>query len=411
MGNTVATQLKKQIVYWNGYAQDSGEKVWLRDPSPKGWVNSAFCGKGEQVMWYDAGSGPEPLSGWDMYPYVPNIVIDAKKAGRWITSYQSHTYDLVTFDWAFSGHRDGLADHVGLIIVNNPALSYVTTFEFNTLPDSGPQIRGAYFKRRYRADILGCVNRQPELGRPSDAPNPTGNVNAPADQDLNQWLDQAHIKTLQTTLGLTGADVDGVAGPITYKTLQKALGTPQDGVLSGGFSTAVKVLQQVIQVTPDGVLGPDTGKALAAFLDKGSKIAPPAPPAPPAPQPTPAPKPTPKPAAKLVVDGVIGKDSTIALEKWLGTKTDGVISSQDSGRRVNFPAQNWPTIQWVTTGKGDGSQVITALQRKLKISDDGIGGPGTVRALQIMLGFKGHDVDGIAGVKTTKALQELLNNQ
>lgn len=406
--STLAQNLKLQIAYWNGYTQSSGADVWAQPPAPTGWVNSAFCGKGEQVIWARAGSGPEPLSSWAMYPYVPNIVNDARKAGRWITSYQSHTYDLVTFDWANSaGRRDGLADHVGMIINNNPNLPYVDTFEFNTTRDGGAgEPRGAYFRRRYRADILGCVNRQPELGRIEVGQPPTGRVLAPTAQNLNLWLDAAHIRTLQTVLGLTGTAVDGVAGPVTYKALQTALGTPADGVLTGGFSTAVKQLQIIVHVTPDGVLGPNTGKALESYLDAGGTFISRHPIAPPVKQPVP---PVSRGAERtLAVDGIFGKSSTLRAQSWLGTPADGVISSQDPARKANFPVGNWTTVQWVSNAGG--STWVGKLQAKLGVKADNILGPATAKALQTFLGFKGKDVDGIAGIKTVKAFQTYLNS-
>lgn len=327
---------RKAVNTWNGYAEDSGAKVWALEPGPN-WPGSAFCGKGRSRLLYQAGMGPAPLKDWDMYPYVPNEVNGVQAAGRRITSYQSQEGDGVYFDWAFSGVRDGVADHVGTIISNNPALPYVHTFEFNTLPDSGPQIRGAYFKRRMRADILCCGNYQPEFAAgvgptPAPAPKlPTSNA-----QDLNKWLDKTHIEDLQKVLGVS---VDGVVGPDTTKALQGKLGTPKDGVLTAGFSTAVKVMQQLVGVKPDGVLGPDTGKALSAYLDKGNTFG----------HATPVKKTTPFPLAagnayamndgtNYTHSGIRGNDHTVVMriQSLVGVKADGVYGRLTRAAVIQF---------------------------------------------------------------------------
>lgn len=83
-----------------------------------------------------------------------------------------------------------------------------------------------------------------------------------------------------TAKGLTE---DGYWGPETTKALQKALGTPIDGVISGQYanpitnaitgvttgksgSLVVKALQRKIKVKADGFIGPDTVKALQKYL-------------------------------------------------------------------------------------------------------------------------------------------------
>lgn len=80
-------------------------------------------------------------------------------------------------------------------------------------------------------------------------------------------------------------DVDGYWGQATTRALQKALGTAQDGVISGQYSNAVtrnissvkygppytgsnviKALQRKIGATADGYIGPDTVRALQRYL-------------------------------------------------------------------------------------------------------------------------------------------------
>lgn len=319
---SATTNLKSQINTWNGYRDNRGVKVWAASPPPD-WPGASYCGKGQAVITKAAGMGPAPLDSWAMFPYVPNIVANAMRAGRRITSYQSHFGDLVTYDWVLSGHRDGVADHVEIIISNDPSLPYVHTFGFNTTDGSGGGTRGAFFRIRYRADILCCVNRQPELGKKVSPPPHI--VPKRQDQEINGILDTKHIKELQKVLGV---DQDGSAGPKTIKALQKALGTPADGVLSAGFSTVVKTLQGIIGVKGDGLFGPKTAKALAHYLDDGGTFG----------QPHKA-KPKAKTHFPLKVgqwyglddhtlkshSGVRGHDSVVVkrIQKFVGTKQDG----------------------------------------------------------------------------------------
>lgn len=82
-------------------------------------------------------------------------------------------------------------------------------------------------------------------------------------------------------------NVDGVAGPATIKAWQAALGTVQDGVISGQLrgnwqyfpgvqsvtwegtgSQLIKAVQKKVGATVDGYWGPETSKAIQKFLIK-----------------------------------------------------------------------------------------------------------------------------------------------
>lgn len=116
------------------------------------------------------------------------------------------------------------------------------------------------------------------------------------------------------------------------------------------------------------------------------------------------PKPKPKPTAKasLAVDGKWGKSTTKALQKALGTPVDGIISKQPRNSVSQSLYGN--TVQF---GSG-GSNVIVALQRKIKVAADGKLGPATVKALQRSLGTP---VDGVLSRPSVvvKELQRRLN--
>lgn len=229
--------------------------------------------------------------------------------------------------------------------------------------------------------------------------------------------------------------VDGYFGTATVRALQKALGTTQDGVLSGqnrnsitkaiesnavdfggSGSLVVKELQKLIGVNQDGLFGPATIKALQKYLgtaqdgklsrpslvvkelqrqlnsgkfgekktsskakSSGSK-------------------------ANLSVDGKWGEGTTKALQKALGTSQDGIISGQPKNSVTK--ALYGGTVSF----KGNhGSQVIKALQRKVGVNTDGKLGPATVRALQKYLGTT---QDGVLSRPSlvVKELQKRLNN-
>lgn len=394
---------------WLGYRDNAGTKIWMLGEAPH-WPGSAFCGKTQEVCCNQLKLTLAPTTDARIV-YVPNVVVDAKNANKWITSYQSHTGDWVIFDWLLSGKRDHLADHIGMILRNDPSLPYVDTIEGNTNDSNNNGPRGIFIRRRYRIDIMGCVDRQHAY---TDAPTPVPPVAAvPSDQDLNKWLDESHRKALQSALGVA---VDGIVGRETITALQKSLGSTADGVISAPSSRLVVLLQKKAGLSGsdiDGILGPKTAKAVERLIDEGKLLAPVVAPTPrptPAPLPKPAPKPAPKPnrVAPLKVDGVAGKATVLALQKYLGTTSDGIISGQDAGWHKCLPANTWLTVKWQSPGKADGSRAVVKLQGKLKLKPtDGIIGVSTAKAIQRWVG---SPADGILGPNSVKALQKKLNS-
>lgn len=127
---------------------------------------------------------------------------------------------------------------------------------------------------------------------------------------------------------------------------------------------------------------------------------------------TPKPAKTEKPKdGKLVVDGIFGKASTTALQKWLGTHQDGVISGQSATQKKYLEA--FTSIEWT----GTGSPCVKALQRYLTrygytTTIDGILGSHTVMQLQTFLNKVGKanlTVDGYFGKQSARAFQDYLN--
>ena len=117
----------------------------------------------------------------------------------------------------------------------------------------------------------------------------------------------------------------------------------------------------------------------------------------------PAPTPAPAPQNRLAVDGILGTESVKAMQRWLGTPVDGVVSGQLSSCVKYLIA--CPNGVWQYS-KG-GSMMVRALQKWLGVSADGYMGRNTIMALQRRLGVA---VDGYLGHDTAKALQTYLNN-
>lgn len=106
----------------------------------------------------------------------------------------------------------------------------------------------------------------------------------------------------------------------------------------------------------------------------------------------------------LEVDGKIGHDTVKAMQSWLGTPQDGIVSGQ-SNRQKKYLI-TCVSSAWRFSDNPKGSLMVKALQRKLGCAIDGIMGKNTVMALQRMLGVK---QDGYLGSDTAKALQIYLN--
>ena len=113
----------------------------------------------------------------------------------------------------------------------------------------------------------------------------------------------------------------------------------------------------------------------------------------------------PTPAAPGVAeDGIWGPLTTCALQAYLGTPMDGIVSEQLAHNRVLYPAAFDASWEWV--GDGGGSQLIRALQARVGATVDGYAGYDTACALQARVGAT---VDGYVGMETVSKLQAALN--
>lgn len=107
-----------------------------------------------------------------------------------------------------------------------------------------------------------------------------------------------------------------------------------------------------------------------------------------------------KPTSNITVDGYWGADTTRALQKYLGTYVDGIISGQHNTATTK-------QISSVTYSKV-GSPMVKELQRLLGVKADGLIGVDTIKALQKRLGTP---VDGVISRPSpmVKELQRRLN--
>lgn len=180
----------------------------------------------------------------------------AKNAGILLSNVKdAKPGDIVLFDWG----TDGVPDHVGFVELNKG--SYIQTIEGNTSSGtSGSQSNGGGVYRRTRAwSTVNAVIRVPYTGTSTGA----------------------------TSSASSKISVDGWWGPATTRALQKALGTTQDGIISGqdadskkyhercdgsswhygsGGSDCIKALQKQLGVTQDRYCGPATIKALQKLV-------------------------------------------------------------------------------------------------------------------------------------------------
>lgn len=145
-----------------------------------------------------------------------------------------------------------------------------------------------------------------------------------------------------------------------------------DGYYGPGTRAAVADFQKTHNLTVDGYAGPATQAALSGTSS----------------------------SSKIRVDGYAGGDTIGLWQQVMGTNTDGVVSGQYLPRGYTRAG-----LESVTYG-GTGSQLVTAVQRRLGVRADGLLGPATIKAIQRHLGVS---ADGHFGHATVRALQTRLN--
>lgn len=113
---------------------------------------------------------------------------------------------------------------------------------------------------------------------------------------------------------------------------------------------------------------------------------------------------------KLAEDGYWGRAMTVALQVYFGTPVDGIVSSQDPYWEFRNPGLG---TGWEWGAGVEGSQLIIAMQKVLRVKPDGLFDPDTANALiRRFMGSSGAtELDGkLDGPSVTiKAMQRSLN--
>ena len=214
-----------------------------------------YCAMFASWVFNRAGASCAGLPG----AYCPTIVQIGRSRGKAVAVRNAQPGDVVLFDW----EGDGTSDHVGIVESNNG--SYLQCIEGNT--------NNGVVARRTRAySSVICVIR-PDW----DSGSTAGTEQKPSTS-----------KPAASSGGKL--DVDGYWGKLTTSALQKALGTPVDGIVSDQYagykaknpglessswewhqhtsegSMMVKALQRKIGAEVDGIAGDETFSKLQAYL-------------------------------------------------------------------------------------------------------------------------------------------------
>ncbi len=233
--------------YGRWYAATVGDRSFAASGVP-------FCAMG--VSYILAKAGMTPPGGF--FAYVPYGINNARARGRLVPIRAAVAGDLACFDW----DGDGLADHIGFVEANRG--SYLQTIEFNTSGShNGSQSNGGGVYRRTRKWDGICAVIRPEYSNAVGIP--MGVV--------------AGYQTIP----------DGWWGTNTTRDLQRAAGTPVDGVVSdqssywrpfleacqggwewvppaqSGGSLLICAMQRAMGISVDGVFG---AESIAALQDR-----------------------------------------------------------------------------------------------------------------------------------------------
>lgn len=112
---------------------------------------------------------------------------------------------------------------------------------------------------------------------------------------------------------------------------------------------------------------------------------------------------------KLNIDGIWGVKTTERAQEVFGTTIDGKVSNQDKKYATSNPGLSSATFEWKSKPTGT-SQLIKAIQKKVKVTQTGRINSTTIKAMQKWLGTT---VDGYVSrpSQMVKAFQKWLNEQ
>jgi hypothetical protein len=216
------------------------------------------------------------------FPGAPSYNTDstlaaARRVGRVTDAGHAGPGDIVVFDWNFSS---AATDHVGIVEKNYG--TYLQTIEGNTSGSaSGRQSNGNGVWRRTRSYSVVAGVVSPYWGTASESMPQPGKI-----------------------------DVDGYFGPDTVRLLQATLGTEQDGVVSNQDSRDMSAIGGVPSTAWQ--VGRGGSDVIAALQSK----------------------------VGVEADRYFGPNTCLALQRYLGTEQDGVLSRpsecvREMQRRLN----------------------------------------------------------------------------
>lgn len=235
---------KKEVGYsrWNDPLTGTKYGRWyagLVGSSYFGTNGVPYCAMG--ASWCFDQAGAKSVCAGFPGAYCPTMLNDAKKAGATVDKSKATFGDIVYFDWEL----DGVTDHVGFVISNNPSAKTMETLEFNT----GNGIV-AYRTRTYTY-ISGVV--RPKYGTSSGGSSSGGSSSITSNKYATY--------TLSTILrsGSKGSAVTQLQNRL------KELGY-NPGTIDGDFGTntakAVRSFQSAKKLVVDAEVGENTAKAL-----------------------------------------------------------------------------------------------------------------------------------------------------
>lgn len=239
-----------------GTGEDRGENHnqltdWYADRYGSVYQATAWC---DITVAYAAAASGNTAATMGDHAWTVEHARQFEQAGRWTYGIDGIAPgDVVFFDW--SGTRNiGAIDHVG-VVESVPGNGSVVTIEGN-IHDRVDRMT------RWPSTVVG-------YGRPAFDGTPAPESAGPAPLQVDGEFGPLTCRSLQRALNAHGAglEVDGEFGPLTKRELQRYLGVADDGII-GPIST--RALQMHVGATRDGQWGPQTTRCLQSALNAGT---------------------------------------------------------------------------------------------------------------------------------------------
>lgn len=251
-----------------GHLGKGGSFVWNKYGLARG---TAYCAGFVSYVMAEAGCGNLFYRGKPVF-YVPDAHEWLKANCTWVKMADARVGDIAIFTWDGIGYNSGKGsrDHIGFIrCAGSSGTAY--TIEGNT--------NGGIVANRTRASKYIHSIWRPKYTESGDSTPSTGKI-----------------------------AVDGEWGQSTTRNLQKVLGTPQDGIVSGQRTACKKYLPNCL-VTSWKYSTNGRGSVVIKALQR--KIG-------------------------VTADGIMGRQTVLKLQSWLGTPQDGIC-----GKATVKALQGW----------------------------------------------------------------------